>query len=146
LPQRAAFNFEDLSGQAHAYLDTVQQKAREIVAQAQQEAAAIRQRAEKEGRAAGERAVEQMVAQRVHEEMKTALPAFKAAVDELSQSRSGWLAHWERRAIHLATAIAARVVRREVAQAPEVAITLLREALEMAAGQSQIVVRMNPKD
>jgi flagellar assembly protein FliH len=146
LPRGAAFNFDDLSHQAQAYLEEVQQKARGILAQAQQEAKLIREKAEKEGRQAGQQAHEKLVAEQVGREMKTVLPALQKTIEELTQSRHAWLAHWERRAVHLATAIAARVVRREVAQAPEIAATLLREALEMAAGASQITVRMHPAD
>ena len=146
MPQGPAFQFDDLSHQAQGYIETVQQKAREILAQAQHDAQAIRQKAEKEGREAGQRAIEQTVAKQVAQEMKTALPALTQAIEELSRNRQSWLAHWEQRAIHLATAIAGRVVRRQVEQTPEVTLTLVREALEMAAGQSQIVVRMHPED
>jgi flagellar assembly protein FliH len=146
LPRGAAFNFDDLSQQAQGYLNEVQQKAREILARAQQEATAIRQRAEQEGREAGHRAVEKLVAEQVGREMKSVLPALEKAIEELAQSRHTWLAHWERRAVHLATAIAARIVRREVAQVPEIALGLIQEALEMAAGSSQLTLRMNPAD
>lgn len=146
LPQGAAFQFDDLAHQAQGYIDNVQQKAREILAQAQHEAQAIRQKAEKEGREAGQRAIQDLVAKQVGQEMKTALPALSQAIDELTRNRQAWLAHWEQRAIHLATAIAGRVVRREVERTPEISLTLVREALEMTAGQSQIVIRMNPED
>jgi flagellar assembly protein FliH len=146
LPQPAAFNFEDLSRQAQGYVESVHEKAREILAQAEQDAVAIRQRAEKEGREAGQRAMEKLSADQVALQMKSALPALNKAIEELVQSRHAWLAHWESRAVHLATAIAARVVRREVAQAPDISLTLVREALEMAPGQSQITLRMNPDD
>jgi flagellar assembly protein FliH len=146
LPRGAAFNFDDLSQQAQGYLNEVQQKAREILARAQQEATAIRQRAEQEGREVGHRAVEKLVAEQVGREMKSVLPALEKAIEELAQSRHTWLAHWERRAVHLATAIAARIVRREVAQVPEIALGLIQEALEMAAGSSQLTLRMNPAD
>jgi flagellar assembly protein FliH len=146
LPHPAAFNFEDLSHQAQGYLADVQKKAREILAQAQQEAQEIRHRAAKEGRETGQRAIEKMVAEQVGQQMKTALPALQQAIDGLVQDRHAWLSHWENRAVHLATAIASRVVRRDVAEAPEIALTLVREALEMAAGASQITVRMHPED
>jgi flagellar assembly protein FliH len=146
LPRGAAFNFEDLSQQAQAYLAEVQQKARGILAQAQQDARLIREKAEKEGREAGHRSVEKLVAEQVGREMKSVLPALQTMIEDLSQSRHAWLAHWERRAVHLAAGIAARVIRRELAQSPDIPLTLVREALEMAAGASQITVRMNPAD
>jgi flagellar assembly protein FliH len=43
-------------------------------------------------------------------------------------------------------AIAERVVRREVAHAPEIALDLIRESLELAAGAGRIVLRLSPRD
>lgn len=146
LPRGAAFNFDDLSRQAQGYLGEVQQKAREILAQAQKEAETIRQRAEKEGREAGQRTIEKLSAEQVAKEMKTVLPAMQQAIDGLIQSRHAWLAHWEQRGIGLATAIAERIIRREVQRQPEIALALVREGLEMAAGASQVTLRMNPAD
>ena len=60
-PQATAFNFDDLSKQAQAYLDKVRVQAQQIITEAQKQAQTIRQQAEKEGRAAGERAIEQVL-------------------------------------------------------------------------------------
>jgi flagellar assembly protein FliH len=43
-------------------------------------------------------------------------------------------------------AIARRVVRRELAHAPEITVDLVREALELVSGHQPIVLRMNPED
>ncbi len=73
-------------------------------------------------------------------------PAIRAAVEELQAAKSVWLAHWERTAMHVAVAIAERVVRRELAAAPEITMALVREALELAAGSAELVLRLNPED
>jgi flagellar assembly protein FliH len=38
------------------------------------------------------------------------------------------------------------VIRRELNSQPEITLTLLREALELAAGSPELRVRINPKD
>jgi flagellar assembly protein FliH len=43
-------------------------------------------------------------------------------------------------------AIARRVVRREIAHAPEITLDLVRETLELASGHQSIILRMNPDD
>ena len=49
-------------------------------------------------------------------------------------------------AVHVAAAIAARVIRRELTRQPEITLTLVREALELAAGSSQVRIHLNPDD
>src|SRR4029079_15812842 len=49
-------------------------------------------------------------------------------------------------AVHVACAIAGRITRRDVAQEPEITVQLIREALELAAGSSEIKVRLHPHD
>jgi len=148
--QGVAFNFEDMAASAGRYLDKVRAKAAQIVVQAQQDAAAIRQQAEREGRQAAQRTVEQTVQERVQEQLgqqlQTLLPSLRQAIQDLHHARQTWLAHWERSAVHVAAAIAARLIRREIPQKPEITLTLVREALELAAGAPQVRVHLNPAD
>jgi flagellar assembly protein FliH len=64
----------------------------------------------------------------------------------LADARHQWLRHWEKAAVELAMKVAERIVRREVAASPAVAIGLVREALEMAAGSPRIRICLNPAD
>ena len=48
--------------------------------------------------------------------------------------------------MHLATAIAARVIRREVRQQPDITLALVREALDLAAGSPNVRLHLNPED
>ena len=68
------------------------------------------------------------------EEVARTLPALGQIGAELQRERQAWLSHWEGAAVRLACAIAARVVRRELRQQPEITIALVREALELAGG------------
>lgn len=144
--QAAAFNFDDMAVKAGQYLDQVRKEAAQILVKAQQDAAAVRQRAEKEGRQAGQKAVEQMIEKQLAGQLATLLPALQKVIQEVQHAKQAWLRHWETSAVHLAAAMAARLVRRELAAHPDIPIALVREALELAAGSSQIRLHLNPAD
>lgn len=137
-----AFNFDDMATQANQYLAKIRAEAGKIVLKAQQEADGIRKRAESEGRQAALQAVDDMV----RKQLTTALPALKQAVQNIDDARHAWLAHWESGTIHLAAAIAKRLIRRELRDQPEITLTLVREALELAAGNAQLRILLNPSD
>jgi len=141
-----AFNFDDLATKAGQYLDQVRAEAAKIVAEARQEAVRLKQKAEAEGRREGLAAVERMTEERLAQQLATLRPALEQAVQEIRHARQAWLHQWETGAVHLAAAIAARLLRREVSQTPEVTLTLVREALEFAAGNSQLRIRLHPAD
>lgn len=141
-----AFNFDDMSKQAEGYLEQIRVKAARLVSAAQEEAAAIRQQAEAEGQAAGKAEVERLTHEQVEAKLTTAIPAVQAAVAELNKARDTCMIAWEGRAVHLACSIASRIIRREITQHPEITMTLVREALNMAVGSPQIRLCMNPVD
>ncbi len=140
------FNFEDLTGRAGAYLAEVRTQAANLLATAQREAVEIRQRAAQDGRADALRAAEAQLDERIGKQMISLLPALTEAVQGIVQARQAWLAHSEVAMVKTATAIAARITRREIERHPEISLTLIREALEMAVGSTQIQLRLNPAD
>ncbi|MGQ9575376.1 MAG: FliH/SctL family protein [Thermoguttaceae bacterium] len=148
--QAVAFNFEDMAAQASRYLETVRQEAAKLVAQArhqaEQQAERIRARAEAEGYQAGEAAVAEMVRKQLAEQLATLMPAMQQVVTEIRNAKQAWLAHWEKSAVHVSAAIARRLIRRELSHSPEIAVALLREALELAAGSPQVRIHLNPAD
>ena len=73
-------------------------------------------------------------------------PRCEQAVAELHHAKQAWISHWETGAVHLAAAIAARVIRRELRQQPEITLALVREALELAAGSPNVRLHLNPED
>jgi len=137
-----ALNFDDLAAQANRYLGEVKAEAERILADAREQADAIRQQAAQEGAQAAIQAVEQMVG----EKMAPVLLALNQAATELRHAKQEWLTHWESSAVHLAAAMAARIVRSELTQKPEIALTLVREALELAAGSQGVRLRLHPED
>ena len=143
---RVAFNFDDIAAQAKRYLDDVRAEALKIVAAAQQEAENAKRQAEAKGRAVGAQAIEQLVQERLAQQVATLLPALRQSVTQVQHAKQAWLSHWEKAAVHVATLIAGRVIRRELSQQPEIALDLVREALELAAGSAQVRIHLHPAD
>jgi flagellar assembly protein FliH len=141
-PHAVAFNFNDILAQADQCLEQARSEAAELVGRAREQADAVRRQASDEGRQAAMDEVEQMVARRI----APAMAALQRAVDDLQQAKQAWLAHWETSAIRLSGAIAARVIRHELTRQPEITLTLIREALELAAGSPSVRLRLNPAD
>ena len=78
--------------------------------------------------------------------MQSLIPALREAVAGIEAAKATWLAHWEKMAVRVAAAIASRVIRREVERAPEITLDLVRETLELAAGSSDVQLRLHPDD
>ncbi len=137
-----ALNFDDLGAQAERLAADAQAEAARIVAEAQDEADAIRRRAFEAGRREAAAEAER----RLTEQLAPARAALENASAELRDARQAWLAHWESSAVHLAAAMAARVIRGELSRRPQIPLTLIREALELAAGSPGIRLHLNPRD
>lgn len=137
-----AFNFDDLAVQAEQYLDRVRADGAAIVAKARAEADAVRRQAEADGMEVALRNVEAMVGQ----QLESVLPAIRDAVGEIRDAKQAWLARWESGAVRLATAIAERIIHRELERRPEITLELVRESLELASGNSHVCIRLNPGD
>ncbi len=144
--QGVAFNFDDMTVKAQQYLDGVRAEAARIVDQARKDAEQIRQEARIEGRQAGQAEIERVVQKQLAGQLATLLPALRRVIQDIQHAKQAWLEHWEKSGVHLAAAIAERLIRRELAQKPEITLTLVREALELAAGSSQLRIQMNPAD
>jgi flagellar assembly protein FliH len=145
-PQQVAFNLEDMTQQGTRYLEKVRSQATQIIAEAHKQAATIRRHAEEEGRQAAMRAAEKVLDDKVGQRMQTLLPALQTVVSDIADAKQAWLSQWERATVRLAAAIAGKVIRGHVTNLPEVNLKLVREALEMAAGSSQVRIHLNPSD
>ncbi|HEX3600679.1 MAG TPA: FliH/SctL family protein [Lacipirellulaceae bacterium] len=144
--QPIAFSFTDMRGQANDYVGTVRAEAAKIVQQAHQQAEQIRRQAEVAGRKAAEAAIERILDEKVAKRMQTLLPALEQLVREVNDMKGALLAEWERSAVKVSTAIAARVIRREVAHDPQIAIGTISDALRLATGATEIKLYVNPGD
>ncbi|MEX2315920.1 MAG: FliH/SctL family protein [Pirellulales bacterium] len=144
--QPIAFSFGDMRGRAGDYLETVRGEAAKIVQEAHQQAEKIRRQAEAAGRKAGESAVDRMLEEKIAKRMETLLPALERTAAQLDDAKGELLRQWERSAVRVATAMAARIIRRELARQPEIALDIIAEALRLATGTGQITLHVNPTD
>lgn len=140
------FNMLDVEEKANAYLGQIRGQARQIVERAKVQADAVRTQAKQEGRDQALRDAERHVNQQVQQQIGSLLPALQLAVEGIEQVRAECLTHWQKRVVHLAVAIAERVLRRQLAQAPDVNETLIRESLELAAGNTSLTLHLSPQD
>ena len=141
-----AFNFEDMSQKASRYLDTVRSQAEQILADAKKRAEEITSLAKSAGQQAALAEAEQTVKVKLDKNLETLLPAIREAIGAIGYEKERWLKHWERETVHLAAAMAARVIRRELSQDPEISVDLVREALQLAMGSGRLRLLLNPSD
>lgn len=158
LGTKVAFNYEDLRQRCDTYIEQIRAQAKQILTDAQIQAEEVRRRAEQQGREEGliagreqglkdqQAAIDAAAEQKAVTQLKTTLPAIAAAVDALKIERNRWLTTWQNTAIHLSVAIAEKLLHRELSQRPELVKEAVIEALELAAGNPQIQLRMNPQD
>ena len=144
--QPVAFSFADMRGQANDYLVTVRHEAAKIVQQAHQQAEQIRRQADIAGRKAAEAAIERKLDEKVTKQMETLLPALEQLVKQINDAKDELQSYWERSAVKVSTAIAERIIRRELAREPQITLDLIAEALRLAAGTAEITLRVNPTD
>ena len=144
--QAISFSFADMRGQANDYLGTVRAEAAKIVQHAHQQAEQIRRQAEIAGRKAAEAAIERIMDEKVGKRMQTLLPALEQLVREINDMKGELLGQWERQAVKVSSAIAKRIIRRELAHEPQIALDLIAEALRFATGASDITLHVNPTD
>lgn len=158
LGAKVAFNYEDLRQQCDDYVARVRIQAEELLTRAHTEAEQIRQQAleaaTSDGRQSGLRQAHDQIEARARElggqmlaeKLRHVLPALDAAVSGLQVERDRWLASWEGSAVNLAVAIAEKILRSELESHPELAVPIISEALQLAAGQPHVQVTMHPQD
>jgi flagellar assembly protein FliH len=141
-----AFSFADIRSQADDYLSAVQQEAAKIVQQAHQQAEQVRREAEAAGRKAAEAAIERILDEKITRRMDTLVPALQQLVQQIDDARGEMQRHWEQSALKVATAIAERIVRRELSMDPQISLDLIAEALRLANGAAEITLYISPND
>lgn len=158
LPTRVAFNFEDLHTQAAQHLAEARAEAARIIEQAKSENEALRkktletarQQGQEEGLKEARKQIEQQALQqteqRFQEHLKSTLPAIAQVADALRAERDHWRLRWEQAAVELGVAIAEKLLRSSLQLQPERATDMISAALELAAGQPQLLVRFHPAD
>jgi flagellar assembly protein FliH len=133
---------EEIAGR----LATAQAEAARLVTEAHATAERIRREAYQEGLQAGRSTAQQQLREELEGRLATAWPALHAAAAGLERERTQALKQFERDVVRLAVGIAGRLVRRELRTSPEIPLTLIREALELAASCSRLAVHLSPAD
>jgi flagellar biosynthesis/type III secretory pathway protein FliH len=146
MAQPTTFQFGDITLQAAAMVAAARQQAQELIAAAEREAQSIRKRAEREGLEAAAAQADQKMKQQVELQLRTVLPALKTAAESLVAARQTWVQDWERGAVTLACKISEKIVRRQLALDPQIPLDLVRESLELAAGQRHVRIQLHPDD
>ncbi|MFI4875503.1 MAG: FliH/SctL family protein [Blastopirellula sp. JB062] len=141
-----AFNFEDVTDRAQGELAKIKRYAAQLIQDAQKEAAKIRQQAATAGQADATKKAQQTLKTQVDQQAATVVPALQQIVKELSEAKQLFLKEWEDAAVHVACSIAEKIIRREIAQRPEIGVEIIRETIKLASGCGEIVVHMNPAD
>lgn len=144
--KQVAFNFEDMNDRANEYLEIVRGEAAKIVQQAHQQAEQVRKKAETLGRATAEKQAQMAFDQSMADRVATFNAALERLVAETNDAKADWLRRWEQSAVAVATAVAERIIRREISQRPEISLDLIREALQLAAGAADVTLHLNPDD
>ena len=145
-------------GPATDPLAPVRAQAEALLAQAHREAEELRTAGHAEGLARGLAEAEELVAHEIETRAAALAEARCAEVEarvaqvfeELSRqhqaARDQWLSRWERGAVELAGELAARLLRRELAASAGERADLIRQALDLAAGNSAVRVWVHPND
>ena len=158
LGSKIVFDYHDLRRQCDDYVAKTRQQAQQMRDDATRDADEIRRRAHAEGHAAGrreglteaaqeiERQATELADQKALEKLQTTFPALQAAAAALVLERDRWLTHWETAAVRLGIAVAEKIVRREISLQPDIAVELVRETLELAAGSPRLQLKMHSGD
>jgi len=158
LGSKVAFNFEDLVQRSDAYVESVRKQIQEMLQQAESDVETIhreaRERGLEQGRQEGLRQASELIEKRAgeiadktaRENLATTLPAMRTAAETLVIERDRWLTEWEATAVHLAAAIAERLIKRRLDLNPDLAREMIRSALQLAVGSPHIKLRLHADD
>ncbi len=145
-PHEEPAEFIDLADQVQTHLKHAREEATRLIEEARRQAAQIRHDAERQGRQQAEAELAQRVQDHVERQLACVLPSLQQAIDQLGAARTSHLKQCETRVVQLAAAIAARLIRRELQNVPDIPLELIREALQLATGAPHIKLRLAPED
>ncbi|MEK6236376.1 MAG: FliH/SctL family protein [Planctomycetales bacterium] len=144
--QAELFYFPDVEAEAETLLRHARQEAARIVDEARNEAQETHRRAEQAAIASAEDRIERETVRRMNERWEPLTSRLRQAIERLEEAREDWLADAQHGLLELAVHIAAVVIRREIQRSPEIPLALIREALDLAAGSSEVRLRLHPED
>lgn len=149
-----SFAYADIESRCDEQLQSAKEQARQILMDAETQADELRTAARQMGHATGnlqaeaefDARVEAEVQLRVAERLNHLVPALQTATTQLIRDRDQILLHWESAVIKLSLALAERILRREIEARSTAPHSLIADALQLTAGASSVVLRLNPLD
>jgi flagellar assembly protein FliH len=114
--------------------------------QAQTQVESHRQTALQAARQESLAAVRQEMQQEIQRRLKALEPLLQSAVQQLQAEIHAWRGEWETRTIGMAIEIARRICRREFQRQPELVLAQIEAALQLAAADDRIELRLHPQD
>ena len=67
-------------------------------------------------------------------------------VREINDAKGELLGRWERSALKVSSAIAERIIRRELVREPQITLDLIADSLRLATGAADITLHVSPSD
>lgn len=127
----------ELSPDRPSTAEARRREAEKVLAEAREEAARIRAQAQEQGLGAGREAARTEAAELLFQ--------LAQALEELGAARAALQRQAERGAVHLALAVAERVVAREVAADPDLILEVVRETLGQLDQPERLTLRVHPE-
>lgn len=139
---RAEAEAQGIMDEAQKILDEAKVQAQQIISEAQQAAVQLKDEAINEGQALGhQHGVEQG-----YRETAVLLEQAAQIVDYAKYEREEIIEKCERDILELAITVAARVIHTEVTINPDVVLAVVKDAIQKAKDQEQVIIRINPAD
>ena len=145
-PERPYFHLQDLEQRGEEYLAQVRQQAAEILAKAQAQAEALRQKTIQAAKQESLEAVRREMHTETQSRLATLEPLLRSAIGQLQQQLEAWRLDWENRTVDLALGIARKICRREFQQQPQIVLSQIEAALQLASPDDSIELRVHPTD
>lgn len=146
IPETPAIDVTAYIAQAEAEAQSIiaaaEAQAQQMIAEAQQAAAQLKDAAETQGQAQGY--------QQGVEQGNNAVAALLAQAEQIvahaKQEREEIIEKSEREILDLAISIATKVVHTEITLNSDIVVAVVKEAIQKAKDQEQVIVRINPAD
>lgn len=158
LKELSSFDFQTIAARCQQHVEWARTTAAEVLARAADEAEAIREQSTKLGFEAGRQAGLEAARSEIHEQveqraeqltkgrMDQVLPAIDRIIAAIESEREQWLSAWEEAAIGVCTAMAERIIQRQIEIDPSLTSSRIASVLELAAGSPRVQIRLHPTD
>ncbi len=145
----AGFNLNDLANEGRRQLEKCRRQAAEILATANQQAEQIRhdarQRGYQEGFDLGQIDAEAKIQESAERRASTGLDLVRSAVAQLYQAHQQWMNQYAQSVGEIAIAAAARMLRAQLDQQPELIVGWAEDAVRSTRSACELTVAVHPE-